>query len=79
MIDMVRDTWRALLVVATVALVCEIVRSPPAVATPSVATQVPPQPQYYVQPAPPPPPPRPLRRVAQAVVELAESVVGVVR
>lgn len=79
MIDMVRDTWRALLVVATVALVCEIVRSPPAVATPSVAAQVPPQPQYYVQPAPPSPPPRPLRRVAQAVVELAESVVGVVR
>lgn len=75
MIDIVRDTWRALLVVATVALVCEIVRTPPAVATPSMATQ----PQYYVQPAPPPPPPRPLRRVAQAVVELAESVVGVVR
>lgn len=78
MIDMVRDTWRAMLVVATVAMVCEIVRPPPAVATPSVATQVPPQPQYYAQPAPPPPP-RPLRRVAQAVVELAESVVGVVR
>lgn len=74
-----RDTWRALLVIATVAVVREILRPAPTVETrpPPVATaMVHPQQQFFI---PPPEQPRPLRRVASAFTELAESVVGVVR
>lgn len=57
---------------------------PPAVTTPTVTTygghppawQPQPQPQIIVQPQPPE---RPLRRVAQAVMELGDSMIGVVR
>lgn len=76
MIGIVRDTWRAVLVVATVALVREMVSAPPP--PPIVATptwQPMPQP-VFVQPQQPA---RPLRRVASAMTELADSVIGVVR
>lgn len=77
MIGIVRDTWRAVLVVATVAFVREMLAEKPA-PPPIVATPVW-QPQPVFVPQPPPQPPRPLRRVASAVTELADSVIGVVR
>jgi hypothetical protein len=99
----IRDTWRAVLVVVTAALLREIILLPrpavpaaaPAVATnwqaqpPTVATGWQPQWQppavatgWQAPPAPPPPPPPPPRRLAavgRSVVELADSVLDVVR
>lgn len=81
MIGIVRDTWRAVLVVVVACLLREVFaeRAPPA-----VATQVAPawQPVHVpVMPAHAPMqhPERPLRRVGSAFVELADSVIGVVR
>lgn len=92
---MMRDTWRAVLVVVTAALLREIILLPrPAVpaATPAVATswQPPPpavgtgwQPQYQAQwaamPAAEPPRPGPIRRVARSVVDLADTVWEAIR
>lgn len=94
---MIRDTWRAALVVVTAALLREIILLPrPAVpaATPAVATSWQPPPpavatgwQQYPQPvvawqAPAGVEPQrrgPLRNVARSVVDLAESVLEVVR
>jgi hypothetical protein len=84
MIVMVRDTWRAVLVVVVAVLLRDVFAERPAAvapAPPAVATQW--QAQAW-QPAPAPSvatqnPDRPLRRVAQAVVELGDSVIGVVR
>lgn len=76
MIGIVRDTWRAVLVAV---LLREFLAERP-VAPPAVATQW--QPQQWQ----PPPivvtqqqPQRPLRRVGEAFVDLADSVIGVVR
>lgn len=74
----VRDTWRAVLVLVVGAILIEAadVRQPappPTVATPA---WVPPQPQMFVQQ---PQPERPLRRVASAVMEFGDSVIGVFR
>jgi hypothetical protein len=81
MIGIVRDTWRAVLFVVVACLLREVFaeRAPPA-----VATQVAPawQPVHVpVMPAHAPMqhPERPLRRVGSAFVELADSVIGVVR
>ena len=90
-----RDTWRAVLVVVGGSLLLEVhslqrqrpaaaPTPPPTVTTPTVTTygghppawQPQPQPQIIVQPQPPE---RPLRRVAQAVMELGDSMIGVVR
>jgi hypothetical protein len=83
MIGMVRDTWRAVLVVVVAVLLREVfaerpAAAPTAVATPSVATHW--QPQVVVMPAPAPAPQeRPLRRVVESVIQLGDSVIGVVR
>jgi hypothetical protein len=79
MIGMVRDTWRAVLVVVVAVLLREIFAerpvAPPAVATPTVQTPV-----YIMPPAPQQAPAaRPLRRVAEAFTELGDSVIGVIR
>lgn len=75
---MMRDTWRAVLVVVVAALLREIFAERPA----------PPVPQPWQQSAawqPPPPivvtqePKRPIRRVAQAITELGDSLIGVVQ
>jgi hypothetical protein len=78
----VRDTWRAILVVA-VAVALKAIFSPPAPPPAAVAWQ--PQPQVYVQQYPvygnqtPVHENGPIRRVGQATVELAEAVLGVIR
>lgn len=83
---MVRDTWRAVLVLIVGTLLLEAAglrrREPAAPQTPpTVATQWQPQPAWQ----PPPPivvtsePERPLRRVASAVTELFDSAIGVIR
>lgn len=86
MIGMVRDTWRAVLVVVVACLLREVFAERTATPPPSVATQavVAPAWQPVPQPAWPAPvpaaePPRPLRRVGEAFVELADSVIGVVK
>jgi len=96
---MIRDTWRAALVVVTAALLREIVLLPrPAATTEPVNQQATGQwpPQYGAsagwhqqwpasqaavswQAAPQPVPPGPIRKVARATVDLAESVLEAVR
>lgn len=84
MIVIVRDTWRAVLVLVVGVLLMEIgeakFRQPPTVATPTVGTQMmmPPPPVAWMA-LPPAPPERPLRRVAAAIMELGDSALGVVR
>lgn len=78
--SIVADTWRAMLVVVVVVAL----RAPAATAPPA---QPAPQPVYQPQwgpsvvytPAPAAEPPRRIGRVGSAVVELAESVLGVFR
>jgi hypothetical protein len=86
MIGMVRDTWRAVLVLIVAVLLRELFAERPvaAPAPPSVATNVQFQPmQAWPQPQPPAwqpvQPDRPLRRVAAALTELGDSFIGVVR
>jgi hypothetical protein len=89
MIGMARDTWRAVLVVLVAVLLREIFAERPVAApTPPVATNVATAMQYQPMqawPQPQPPawqpvqPDRPLRRVAAALTELGDSVIGVVR
>lgn len=85
MIGIVRDTWRAVLVLVVGSMLIEIHRRP---APPPVATHVPVQQVWQAppvwQPAPvqwpqAAAPERPLYRVASALTELADSVIGVVR
>ena len=80
MIGIVRDTWRAVLVVVVAVLLRGVFAEQPA-PPPTVATHMPPV--WQPAPAPawvtPPEPQRPLRRVGSAFVELADSVIGVVR
>jgi hypothetical protein len=86
MIGIVRDTWRAVLILVVGAVLLEAAslrQPPPSVATqappppPSVATGWHPQPIVIQQPASPPE--RPIRRVASAVMEMGDSVIGVFR
>lgn len=80
----IRDTWRAVLALTVGVLLLEASgmrrqSTPPTVATPAVATPIviqQPPPQYQM---PVPQPERPLRRVASAVTEVFDSVIGVVR
>lgn len=78
MIGIVRDTWRAVLVVVVAVLLRSVFATPgawqPAAPPPVVAWQAP----GAWQPAAPQPE-RPLRRVAAALTELGDSVIGVVR
>jgi len=82
---MVRDTWRAVLVLVVGVLLLEAAglrrREPAAAPPPTVATQWQPMPAW--QPQPPivvtSEPERPLRRVASAVTELFDSAIGVIR
>ena len=87
MIVIVRDTWRAVLVVVVVTVLRGLPADKPA--APTVATTMPPAPPMQWQPPPPPqqivihqqpqPPERPLRRVAAALTEVGDSVIGVFR
>jgi len=87
MIVIVRDTWRAVLVIVVVTVLRGLPAERPA--APTVATTMPPSPQMPWQPPPPPqqivihqqpqPPERPLRRVAAALTEVGDSVIGVFR
>jgi hypothetical protein len=90
MIGMVRDTWRAVLVVVAAILLREVFAGREAAVTPApaapqtVATQMQFQPMpAWPQPQPPAwqpaEPDRPLRRVAAALTELGDSMIGVVR
>lgn len=87
MIGMARDTWRAVLVVVAAVLLREIFAErpvAPAAPAPAVATQMQFQPMpSWPQPQPPAwqpvEPDRPLRRVATALTELGDSVIGVIR
>lgn len=86
MIDLARDTWRAVLVVIVAVLLREVFAERPAAAPapPTVPTNVQFQAmQAWPQPQPPAwqpvEPDRPLRRVAAALTELGDSVIGVVR
>lgn len=90
MIGIVRDTWRAVLIVVVVVLLREVLAERPA-ATPTVATS------GWHQPAPAWQPPtvatnwpvqqivveqpqaRPLRRIGEAFVDLGDAVIGAVR
>lgn len=84
MIGIVRDTWRAVLVIVVVTVLRGMPADKPA--PPAVATTMPPPPMPAWQPAPPPQiviqqpePERPLRRVAAAVTELGDSFIKVFR
>lgn len=86
MIGIVRDTWRAVLVVVVVTVLRGLPAERPA--DPTVATmppappmqwQSPPPPQQIVIHQQPQPPERPLRRVAAALTEVGDSVIGVFR
>lgn len=87
MIGIVRDTWRAVLVVVVAVLLRDGFSERPAVqataAWPAQPGAWQPAPGAW-QPAPAPivvaqPQERPLRRVAAALTELGDSVIGVVR
>lgn len=84
MIGIVRDTWRAVLVVVVAVLLREGFSERPAVPSwPAHPGAWQPAPGAW-QPAPTPivvtqPQERPLRRVAAALTELGDSVIGVVR
>jgi hypothetical protein len=78
----VRDTWRAVLVLIVGVLLMEArdlrKKEPPA--PPSVVTNWQPAPPYVPTPMViQQQPERPLRRVASAIMEFGESVIGVVR
>jgi len=95
MICIVRDTWRAVLVVVVVAVLREVladrlappqpVAAAPTMATPSHLWQpIPPvhgnqQPPAYGNPYPEQRNDRPLRRIGSAVVELGDSLIGAIR
>lgn len=78
---MVRDTWRAVLVLVVGSLLLEAagLRRPVPAPPPPVATNW--QPPYVPTPIviQQPQPERPLRRVASALTEFGDSLIGVVR
>ena len=91
MIGMARDTWRAVLVIVVVVLLRAVLADwpapqqrqpppgwPPAAPQPMPAPQPTMQP-IIIQPQAQQQPERPLRRVAAALTELGDSVIGVVR
>lgn len=81
----VRDTWRAVLALIVGVLLLEAAglrRQEPAptpTPTPAVATAPPYVPTPFVIQQQQPQPERPLRRVASAVMEFGDSVIGVFR
>jgi hypothetical protein len=80
MIVIVQDTWRAVLVIVVAVLLRDAFADRPA-APPHPAAWQPPGAWQPVQPpiVATPEPERPLRRVAQSFLDLADSVIGVVR
>jgi energy-converting hydrogenase Eha subunit A len=83
MIGVVRDTWRAVLVVVVAVLLREVFAERPAAPTvatstwqptPTVATGWPVQQIVVEQPQA-----RPLRRIGEAFVDLGDAVIGAVR
>ena len=76
---MIRDTWRAVLVVLVVVVVREVLSRPAApqpptihyIPTPPVYGNPQPQPVYGNE--------KPLRRIGAAFVELGDSVIGAIR
>jgi hypothetical protein len=89
MIGIVRDTWRAVLVLVVAVLLRGIVAEEPAPASPPtwqpapIQWQPPPVATGAWQPAAAPPPAvetkGPIRRVARELVDLSEAVIGVLR
>lgn len=84
MIGIVRDTWRAVLIVVASIVLREVLADRPVPPQP-VATAIQ-QPPYITMPAPawqPMPPvheqPKPLRRIGSAVVELGDSLINAIR
>lgn len=79
-----RDTWRAVLVLVVGVLLLEAAglrRQEPAPAPPTVTTNWQPAPPYMPTPVviQQQQPERPLRRVASAIMEFGDSLIGVVR
>lgn len=72
---MIRDTWRAVLVVVVACALREALAGRQA----PMVVHAPPAWQPAWQAPPAPEQPRPLRRVGAAFVELADSVIGVIR
>lgn len=78
----VRDTWRAVLVLIVGVLLMEAhdLRKKEPAAPPSVVTNWQPAPPYVPTPMViQQQPERPLRRVASAIMEFGDSLIGVVR
>lgn len=84
---LVRDTWRAVLVVVVTIVLREVLADKPVPPQPVAATMPPapymamPAPAWQPVPVPPPVPehPKPLRRIGSAVVELGDSLIGAIR
>lgn len=74
---MIRDTWRAVLVVAVVFVLREMFSVPPPQPPPPVYGNG--QMMYYYPPVQGNEQPRPLRRIGGAVVELGDSLLGALR
>jgi hypothetical protein len=77
---MMRDTWRAVLVVVVAILLREVLSTPVRRNEQPVYNP----PPMYFQPQYHPPvhgneQPRPLRRIGEAVVELGDSLIGAIR
>lgn len=72
---MIRDTWRAILVLVVGVLLMEFYRRPNV----QVVHAPPPAWQPVQVPVQWQPPDRPLRRVASALTELGDSVIGAIR
>lgn len=90
--SIVRDTWRAVLVVVVAIVLREVLADRPVPPQPVAATPTPfmAMPAPYMatptaapapawQPAPAPDNPKPLRRIGSAVVELGDSLIGAIR
>jgi len=75
LVCIVRDTWRACLVVAVWAIVSSDTRTPP---PPPQPPPPPPVVQWQAMP-PPPPPERPLRRIGAALTDLGDALIGAIR
>lgn len=76
MIGLVRDTWRAVLVVVVVTLLRPPAPPPPA---PPQPVWHPAAPQAIYMPPPPQEPARPLQRIGRAFLELGDSVISTIR
>lgn len=74
---MIRDTWRAVLVVGVAFVLREMFSAAPPQPQPPVYGNG--QMMYYYPPVQGNEQPRPLRRIGDAVVELGDSLLGAIR